>query len=136
MKLYDPNSSVIPVPTIIPLTKSLTVTIDPGSAVPANVGVIVLRVVPGNGLSMIGAIGNIVSTVTVTTSGGDTLRSRSVEVIERVCSHSVSAMGSISVNSPSTSTTVSAMSIPLPFLILMVVPGSPVPLSVGVAVLR
>ena len=135
VSIYNPNPSVIPVPTIAPLP-SITVIVDPGSAVPANVGVVVVRVALASGLNTTGAAGNEISIITITTSAVDTLPSRSVEVIERICVPSARGIAGVIVYTQNSSTIASAMIAPLASVRVMVVPGSPVPLMVGVVLLN
>ena len=134
VRVYDPDPSVRAVPTIPPLP-SITVIVDPGSAVPANVGVVVVRVAPASGVSTTGAAGNEISITTITISTNDILPSRSIDATERVCVPSERGIASVTVNDPSGLTIVSAIIVPDPSVMVIVVPGSAVPANVGVGLL-
>ncbi|EAU68165.1 Pea-VEAacid family [Stigmatella aurantiaca DW4/3-1] len=107
-------------------------TVLPGSAVPLYVGVLSLVVEPLAGVTTTGAAGATVSTVKLfVLDEGLVLPAASVAVALTVCGPSASGVVGVKLQLPLPSTVVVPTDVPST-MTLMVLPGSPVPLYVGV----
>ena len=135
VQLQVPPAPTTAVQSVTP--PSFTVMVLPGSAVPLNVGVVSLTTWLGVGALTTGVAGGVLSTVIGRVLAGPVLPAGSVAVALSVCAPSLRAKGGVQVQLPLASTT--ALQItgpPAPSVTLTVLPGSPVPLTVGVVSLK
>lgn len=110
---------------------SLTVMVLPGSAVPTNVGVVSLVTPLAVGEVTTGALGATVSTVNGRVTAALVLPAGSVAVALIVCAPSAKGRLELQFQLPLAST-VAVQSVTTPSLTVTVLPGSPIPVIVGV----
>ena len=132
VQLKLPLASATAVQSVTP--PSVTFTVLPGSAVPVMIGVLSLVLNVSVGVTTTGAAGATVSTVTA--SGvltGPVLPAGSVAVAVRLCGPLVSGVVGVQLQLPAPSATAVHTVVPLGLsLTVTVLPGSAVPLRVGV----
>ena len=131
-----PDASTTAVQTTGPVGPSVTFTVLPGSPVPLRVGVLSLVVLPAAGEMIAGETGAVLSIVTGVLAAGLVWPVGSVAVVLSVCGPLLSGVVGVQLQLPlALATAVQTVAPPGPSLTVMVLPGSALPLMVGVVLL-
>lgn len=129
MQLQLPLRLATVVHTTVPVGCVVTVTGVPGVPVPANVGVVVLTGVPAGGAVIVGAV---LSTVKVRVAAGLALPAASIATTLIVCTPFVSALLTHAHKPDGETAVVTHKVWPSSSLMVTVLPGSAMPLIIGV----